>query len=769
MIHRLVRSIAAGVVLLSVGGCDTGPPPIGPLPDAGPRFDAGSDAGGPDCDNRMRDGDETGIDCGGSCAGCDNGDPCRVAEDCQSVVCSRGRCLVPSCSDEVRNGRETGRDCGGDCGLCPGGEPCTTNDQCVSGRCRGAVCTMSSCDDGRLNADETDTDCGGPLCRACTGGLACRRDSDCASLICSAEICTIAACNDRVQNQDETSVDCGGAFCPPCRDGLACDRDTDCEGRRCLDGGCVSCTDRVRNAEETDVDCGGGLCDACRDGAMCGTDTDCVNEFCFMGTCISCGDGTMNFDESDVDCGGSRCGGCLNGRTCGADADCLSNDCLDGVCRGRGDTCADIVTLSTGLNTVNWVATSNDYLTTAPSCSRTTRDGPDVVMQYTATVDGFVTFDIAKPSSNRWVLVISDLPCGTPAPELLCQARYTETSLAGQLPVRAGTTYTFYVADTSSGSAPLSNPLLVTLEEIVPPCAAGVSGVVGDGVTRRPLGISSLSEYYVVSDASPTGYVYFGGTSTLYRVPKAGGAVEDVELAAGIGSTQLGYEMAIAGNDIYTVDNRTLGTDRRLYRISRDAGATWVPGGEDYATFNVGASSPNDDFRGAAADPTGATLFLITHEYSADTEIWSVPVGSASVPVAGTRVTTIGAHQSCSGLAVDRDYFYTACQRPTPQVIRVDRTTSAVDVLSSTVPVSSARNHVQADDNTADGVADVLYLNVGTEEAYYMCGLSGAPFSAPFASWGGATTTSNYGLGFDPVANRLYGVDDDTRDLVIIE
>ena len=76
----------------------------------------------PTCDDGIQNGDETGIDCGGSCAAC------------------------ATCDDGILNGDETGVDCGGSCAAC------------------------ATCDDGILNGDETGIDCGGPDCEPCQTG-----------------------------------------------------------------------------------------------------------------------------------------------------------------------------------------------------------------------------------------------------------------------------------------------------------------------------------------------------------------------------------------------------------------------------------------------------------------------------------------------------------------------------------------------------------------------------------------------------------------------
>ncbi|PWJ44475.1 di-heme oxidoredictase family protein [Sediminitomix flava] len=83
--------------------------------------EAGNEPVEPTCSDGIQNGDETGIDCGGT--------------DCEACA---------TCNDGIQNGDETGIDCGGaDC------EPCAT------------------CNDGIQNGDETGLDCGGPDCEAC--------------------------------------------------------------------------------------------------------------------------------------------------------------------------------------------------------------------------------------------------------------------------------------------------------------------------------------------------------------------------------------------------------------------------------------------------------------------------------------------------------------------------------------------------------------------------------------------------------------------------
>jgi hypothetical protein len=106
---------------------------------------------------------ETAKNCGGPCRPCDEGDACKISTDCLHGVCVGGACAPPTCSDKVKNDNETGIDCGGppSCSRCPTGQGCKLGSDCESGVCWAGVCEAPRCDDGILNGDETEWDCGG--------------------------------------------------------------------------------------------------------------------------------------------------------------------------------------------------------------------------------------------------------------------------------------------------------------------------------------------------------------------------------------------------------------------------------------------------------------------------------------------------------------------------------------------------------------------------------------------------------------------------------
>ena len=105
------------VEVTDAGVADSGVKDSGSQTDTGV-IDAGTvDATpAPTCTDRIKNGTEADIDCGGSCAAkCGDGKACAAAGDCTSGACSANVCASPACIDSAKNGSETAVDCGGAC------------------------------------------------------------------------------------------------------------------------------------------------------------------------------------------------------------------------------------------------------------------------------------------------------------------------------------------------------------------------------------------------------------------------------------------------------------------------------------------------------------------------------------------------------------------------------------------------------------------------------------------------------------------------------
>lgn len=151
------------------------------------------------------------------------------------IPCPSGNCHAPptsTCQDRVRDGNESDVDCGGSCLPCPGGAPCNGNLDCQSQHCIAGVCTAPSCSDGVFDGNETDVDCGGYRCAPCAAGRTCRKTADCTTGCCTGT-CVVTACNDGRLDGCETDVDCGGP-CPQCAVGKRCYGDSDCVSGKCM-------------------------------------------------------------------------------------------------------------------------------------------------------------------------------------------------------------------------------------------------------------------------------------------------------------------------------------------------------------------------------------------------------------------------------------------------------------------------------------------------------------------------------------------------------
>lgn len=100
------------------------------------------------CHDRVRDGDETDVDCGGpTCGKCPEAGHCVMATDCMSNECDGTTCQAPSCTNGVRDGYETDVDCGPTCGVCAVGQQCYSDSDCGAGHTCGPPCTDDLCID----------------------------------------------------------------------------------------------------------------------------------------------------------------------------------------------------------------------------------------------------------------------------------------------------------------------------------------------------------------------------------------------------------------------------------------------------------------------------------------------------------------------------------------------------------------------------------------------------------------------------------------------
>ena len=306
----------------------------------------------PTCDDGVMNGDETGVDCGGSCP---------------------NACVT--CNDGIMNGNETGVDCGGDCAACA-----TCDDGIMNGNetgidCGGDCAACATCDDGIMNGDETGVDCGGS-CAACVctnetvyveinldnypGETSWEIVSLDGTIMASGGNYTITefvsemVCLDEACYSFNIYDEYGDGIC--CAEGNGDYAIVDANGNVLASGGefgqfdvqgfCLgnvtpTCDDGVMNGDETGIDCGGScptVCPTCDDGIMNGTETD-VDCGGTCQACPTCNDGIMNGDETGVDCGGTTCAACptcddgnLNGSETGIDCggpDCAACECSE--------------------------------------------------------------------------------------------------------------------------------------------------------------------------------------------------------------------------------------------------------------------------------------------------------------------------------------------------------------------------------------------------------------------------------------------------------
>lgn len=268
------------------------------------------------CYDKVQNGAETGVDCGGICPACQPN--CSIGTNGASGFCSTGSCLCgqgqgscvvtaecqpglacqklgaqfgfsaatrvcapPTCSDGVQNGNETGLDCGGSCGTCLA--------SCVGTPGSASFCDACKCASGQGDCDFDEQ---------CAAGLVCARLGNQFGLSASTDVCVAAHCTSGAQDGDETGVDCGGS-CGACPGA--------CQGTPGEAGFCASCRCAVGQG-----DCDGNA--ECQPGLSCQHKGGAFGFSSKTDVCLSpsCGNGVQDAGETAVDCGGA-CGPCFGG------------------------------------------------------------------------------------------------------------------------------------------------------------------------------------------------------------------------------------------------------------------------------------------------------------------------------------------------------------------------------------------------------------------------------------------------------------------------
>ena len=280
------------------------------------------------CTNSVKDGDESDIDCGGSCSKCGLGKVCTQHADCLSDACDGISSLTCEAPDTCGNGKiETGEGCddgetvaGDGCNascLLEDGSMCTTGAQCESGTCditgsmtcvQGGMCGNNMMDAGEA-CDDGGTAPGDGCSENCLleNGEPCTLDGQCESTVC--DVVGSNTCEDAnvcgngktegTESCDDGNILDGDGCTSMCKleNGQACTLDTQCASGVCDTTSSNTCepasicgNGKLETGEGCDdggTASGDGCSDMCflEDGEACTLSSACGSGFC-IGSCL---------------------------------------------------------------------------------------------------------------------------------------------------------------------------------------------------------------------------------------------------------------------------------------------------------------------------------------------------------------------------------------------------------------------------------------------------------------------------------------------------
>jgi hypothetical protein len=344
------------------------------------------------CTDGIKDGDETDVDCGGSCGPCADGKECLVGADCKNKVCpipeggANGICALPSCNDGVQNGNETDTDCGGTgyalgsdagslppCSPCADTKKCDGNTDCVSINCISNVCTAkangvqcsSNAECGTNNACVTDdTNTNNKICCAtsCTdqGSTSCGTDGNCKH--------DGSACADYAASTPCGSASCNGATYTPA---------VNCNGSgTCATPSTTNCANssQVCNSSKGCVQCNTGPdCPTSCSGGMLTTSTCNASNACVAGSPAQCAGNFICANATSCKTACSADADCVNGFFCknpGASGTCVGKNAAGGSCSAN-DQCSSGLCGPSGTTGTHCCAAGTTCSATVSACGAT--------------------------------------------------------------------------------------------------------------------------------------------------------------------------------------------------------------------------------------------------------------------------------------------------------------------------------------------------------------------------------------------------------------
>ena len=283
---------------------------------------------------------------------CGEGDACKYPEQCaEGLSCDGGVCVGETCSDGAKNQDETFVDCGGGCVGCQNGLTCILPADCISGRCLDGICA-EPCPDGFL----------GEYCDICADPKYTGTQCD----VCKDSAFTGSECN-VCADPEKTGPNCDlcmdskftGPYCTECADPLYFGPNCDmCVNQNTTGAFCDECISENKEAPDCN-EClpqfAGATCEQCSNPRMAIPEcTECLPPFSGE-DCASCSNGWTG-DDCDVcppNWKGENCDTCAEnwtGEECGI---CQSNwsgeDCDVCATHWEGDACE--------ICPPNWVAT----------------------------------------------------------------------------------------------------------------------------------------------------------------------------------------------------------------------------------------------------------------------------------------------------------------------------------------------------------------------------------------------------------------------------